>query len=64
MLELKEQETSQKESKFNKLYEKRKDQAKTARTNLKNECSDKELSYMMVDVEGLEKQVKEAYENV
>lgn len=64
MLELKEQETSQKESKFGKLYEKRKDQAKTARTNLKNECSDKELSNMMDDVEGLEKQVKEAYENV
>lgn len=64
MLELKQQQISHKETKFIKLYEKWKDQVKIACTNLRNECSDKELSNMMDDVEGLEKQVTEAYEDV
>lgn len=64
MLELKQQETSQKESKFITLYEKWKEQVKTARTNLKDELSDEDLGDMMDAVEGLEEKVKDAYENV
>lgn len=64
MLELKQQETSQKESKFITLYEKWKEQVKTARTNLKDECSDEDLGNMMDAVEGLEEKVKDAYENI
>lgn len=64
MLELKQQETSQKENKFSVLYDKWKEQIKATRSSLKNECSDKDLCCMMEDVEGLEAQVKNAYENI
>lgn len=61
MLELKQQEASQRESKFTTLYEKWKEQVKTSCTKLKVECSDEVLGDMMDAVEGLETQVKDAY---
>lgn len=64
MLELKQQETSQKENKFVMLYGKWKEQIRATRSSLKNECFDKDLCCMMDAVEGLEAQVKDAYENV
>ncbi|XP_030281177.1 uncharacterized protein LOC115586350 [Sparus aurata] len=64
MLGLKQQETSQKENKFVMLYDKWKEQIRTTRSSLKNECSDKDLCCMMDAVEGLEAQVKDAYENI
>lgn len=64
MSELKQQETSQKEKKFIMLYDKWKEQIRATRSSLKNECFDKDLCCMMDDVEGLEAQVKVAYENV
>lgn len=64
MLELKQQEASQKESKFITLYEKWKEQVQTSRTKLKNECSDEDFGDMMDAVEGLETQVKDAYDNI
>ncbi len=44
--------------------EKWKEQVKAARTDLKEECSDENLGDMMDAVEGLETQVRVAYENV
>lgn len=64
MLELKQQEFSQKESKFIKLYESWKEQVKATRSKLKDECSDQELADMMDTVEGLESQVKNTYEDM
>ncbi|CAI5682991.1 unnamed protein product [Oreochromis niloticus] len=64
MLELKQQEFSQKESKFIKLYESWKEQVKATRSKLKEECSDQELADMMDTVEGLESQVKNTYEDI
>ncbi|KAK0142369.1 hypothetical protein N1851_019890 [Merluccius polli] len=64
MLELKQQDVSKKESKFTSLYGEWKEQVKAVRTNLKNELSDDDLVEMMDTVEGLESQVKDAYENV
>lgn len=61
MLELRQQEASQRESKFTTLYGKWKEQVKTSRTKLKVECSDEDLGDMMDAVEGLETQVKDAY---
>lgn len=61
MLELKQQEASQRESKFTTLFEKRKEQVKTSRTKLRVECSDEDLGDMMDAVEGLETQVEVAY---
>lgn len=62
MQELKQQEVSQKESKFIKLYEIWKEQVKATRTKLKGECSDQDLSDLMDSVEGMESQVKNVYE--
>lgn len=64
MLELKQQEISQKESKFISLYEHWKEEVKTTRSNLKSECTEDDLINMMDAVEGLEAQVKDAYENM
>ncbi|XP_056236444.1 uncharacterized protein LOC130172051 [Seriola aureovittata] len=64
MQELQQQELSQKEKKFLNLYEKWKEQVKTARTNLKEECPDENLCNMMDAVECLETQVRDSYENV
>lgn len=46
------------------MYEKWKEQVKAACTNLKDECPDEDLGNMMDAVEGLARQVKDAYENV
>ena len=64
MLELKQQDVSKKESNFMSLYGEWKEQVKAVRTNLKDELSDDDLVEMMDTVEGLESQVKDAYENV
>ncbi|KAG7496410.1 hypothetical protein JOB18_018512 [Solea senegalensis] len=64
MLELKQQEASQRESKFVILYDKWKGQIKDTRSSLKDECSDKDLCHMMDAVEELETQVKDAYGNI
>ncbi|KAL1276825.1 hypothetical protein QQF64_036448 [Cirrhinus molitorella] len=60
--ELKQQEISQNESKFIKLYENWKEQVKATRTKLKSECSDQDLSDLMDSVEEMETQVKNVYE--
>ncbi len=62
MQELKQQEVSQKESKFLKLYESWKEEVKATRTKLKGECSDQDLSDLMDSVEGMEIQVKNVNE--
>ncbi|KAL1250801.1 hypothetical protein QQF64_018597 [Cirrhinus molitorella] len=62
MQELKQQEISQNESKFIKLYENWKEQVKATRTKLKSECSDQDLSDLMDSVEEMETQVKNVYE--
>ena len=64
MLELKQQATSKKENKFTMLYDKWKEQIRATRSSLKNECFDMNLCCMMDAVEGLEAQVKDAYENI
>ena len=64
MLELKQQEASKKESKFSTLYGKWKEQVRATRAKLKEECSDNDLSIMMDVVEGLEMQMKDAYEEI
>lgn len=64
MYELKQQEASQKESKFITLYENWKEQVRATRTKLKDECSDQELSEMRDAVDGLETKVKDKYENI
>lgn len=64
MLELKQQEISQKENKFIKLYGSWKERVKTTRTKLKDECSDKDLCDMLDAVEELEMQIRELYENI
>ena len=64
MLELKQQEICQNESKFIKLYECWKKEVRNTRDKLKNECTENELADMMDAVEGLETQVKDAYEDI
>ncbi|XP_067380798.1 uncharacterized protein [Channa argus] len=64
MMELKQQEISQMESKFIKLYESWKEQVRTTRIRLKDECSDHELGNMMDAVEDLETQVRDVYESI
>ncbi|KAL6461982.1 hypothetical protein MHYP_G00301270 [Metynnis hypsauchen] len=64
MLELKQQEASQRESKFILLYEQWKEQVRVTRAKLKNECCDQDLGNMMDAVEGLETQVRDVYENI
>ena len=64
MVELKQQEASQRESKCIILYEKWKKQVKASRTMLKDECSYGDLDDMMDAVEEQETQVKEAYGNI
>lgn len=64
MQELKQQESSQRESKLITLYESWKEQIRDTRTKLKDECSDQDLGDMMDTVEGLETQVRDAYENI
>lgn len=57
-------EALQKESKFVTFYKKWKEQVRDARIRRRNECSDEDLGNMMDAVEGLETQVKDAYENI
>ena len=64
MQDLKEQEASNRESKFSKLYEKWKGQARDIRAKLKEETSDSDLAIMMDVVEGQQMQVREAYEDL
>ncbi|KAL6479864.1 hypothetical protein MHYP_G00108970 [Metynnis hypsauchen] len=64
MLELKQQEASQRESKFILLYEQWKEQVRVTRAKLKNECCDQDLGNMMDAVEGLETKVRDVYENI
>lgn len=64
MLELKQNEVSQRENKFIMLYESVKNQIRVIRTSLKDERSDKDLCNMMDAVEELETQVRDAYENI
>ena len=64
MLELKQQEVSQRESKFIKLYEAWKDKVKVTQNKLKDECSDKDLAEMMDEVEEAETLVRNVYENI
>ena len=64
MQEIKQQETSQKEHIFSRLYETWKEQVRAARTKLKKECSDQDLSVMMDDVEELETKVRGVYEEI
>lgn len=64
MIELIEQESIQKERKFNSVYEKWKTQVKNARTNLKQACSESDLYDMMDVVEELESELKELYDYI
>lgn len=64
MIELTEQESIQKERKFNSVYEKWKTQVKNARTSLKQACSESDLYDMMDVVEKLESELKELYDNI
>lgn len=64
MQELKQQEISQRENKFAMLYDKWKELIRATRSSLKNECSERDLCHMMDEVEGLEAQVKDVYENI
>lgn len=64
MLELKQQESAQKERKFRSVYDKWKTQAKEVRSKLKSECSESDLYNMMDAVEKLETEMKELYENI
>ncbi|XP_072911521.1 uncharacterized protein [Hemitrygon akajei] len=58
MLELKQQEASQRESKFIKLNESWKEQVRATPTKLKGECSEQDLGGMM------ETQVRDVFENI
>lgn len=64
MIELKEQESIQRERKFNSVYEKWKTQVKNARTRLKQACSESDLYDMMDVIEKLESELKELYDNI
>lgn len=64
MLELKEQESAQREKKFKSAYEKWKTLAKEVRTKLRHECSETDLYDMMDAVEKLETELKELYINI
>ncbi|XP_060759736.1 uncharacterized protein LOC132870171 [Neoarius graeffei] len=63
MLELKQKEVSQKENKFITKYECWKEKVRDIRSELKDECSDKDLCDMMDIVEELETQVRDLYDN-
>lgn len=64
MLELKEQESAQREKKFKLAYEKWKTVAKEVRAKLRRECSEIDLHDMMDAVEKLESELKELYNNI
>ena len=64
MLELKQKEVSQLESKFNMQYTHWKDRVRDTRTKLKDECSDNDLSDMMDTVEEQETRVKDVYDKL
>lgn len=64
MQELKEQELAQNERKFQSLYDKWKIKVRDARTRLKEACPEKDLYSMMDDVEMLDSDLKETYDNI
>lgn len=64
MQEIKDQELIQNEKRFQSLYDKWKIKVRDTRTRLKDACPEEDLYNMMDDVEMLDSNLKETYDNI